>query len=119
MTLTELTASVATKALTYLQEVEPDTELTAFPSSIVDFVIEYAIAGCHFPNTLTYTESKKCDILKGSISALAMACNEVLSRVNAEGQTSHGENGVSRQYDGSWISPKLFQGLPNFANTVY
>lgn len=119
MTLTELTSAVSAKALLYLNETDSDNELTSFPVSIVDFVIEYAISGCHFPNTATYTEAVKCDILKNSISQLAMACNEVYSRSAAEGQTSHGENGVSRVYDGSWISPKLFYGLPNFASAVY
>lgn len=119
MTLTELTTTVSTKALLYLTETDPDHGLTAFPSSIVDFVIEYAISGCHFPNTAAYTEAVKCDILKNSVSQLAMACNEVYSRAAAEGQTSHGENGISRVYDSSWVSPKLFYGLPNFASAVY
>lgn len=117
MTMTELTAAVRTKALAYLSDTDPDNELQAFPLSIVDFVIEYAVNGCHFPTT--FTESKKADVLNGSVSSLAMACVDVYSRAGAEGQLSHSENGISRGYDSSWISPKLFRGLPNFVSSVY
>lgn len=117
MTIADLTTAVRAKALLYLTETDPDCELQTFPLSIADFVIEYANNGCHFPTS--YTEAQRGDILNTSLASLAMACVDVYSRAGAEGQLSHSENGISRNYDTSWISPKLFRGLPNFASSVY
>ena len=48
MTIQELTTTVQTKATTYLTE--EGEAITTFPSSIVDFVIEYAVNESHFPS---------------------------------------------------------------------
>lgn len=34
---------------------------------------------------------------------------EIYQRIGAEGEQSHSENGISRVYDGSWISSKLLE----------
>ena len=110
-TIKELTDYVSEKAKSYLEETEE--KIDKFPSSIVDFVIEYAMEQCHFP--ISFSEKQKVDALDKCKTALAMACNEVYARIGSEGQTGHSENGISRSYDGTWISPKLLSGLPNYA----
>lgn len=114
MTVQELTTSVQTKALAYMTETGETLE--SFPSSIVDFVVEYAIAESHFPSS--FTDEQIGTRLNRCVSSLAMACIEVYSRVAAEGQTDHNENGVSRSYDGAWISTRLHDVLPNYVEVI-
>lgn len=109
-TIQELTEYVSGKAKQYLEETGEITK--NFPSSIVDFVIEYATEQCHFPKN--FTDNQKVAILKKHKNALAMACNDVYAKAGAEGQTGHSENGINRSYDSAWISPKLLSGLPNY-----
>lgn len=113
-TFDELNQYVAEKAKSYLSET--DTQIEKFPQSIVDFVVEYAIECCHFPNW--YTEERKVGVLAQYKTSLAMACNDVFSKTGAEGQVGHNENGTSRTYETSWITPRLLCGLPNFANVI-
>ena len=114
MTIQELTTSVQTKALTYITE--SGETLASFPSSIVDFVIEYAINESHFPTD--YKDEQIADRLKCCTNALAMACIEVYSRLGAEGESKHDENAISRTYDGAWISTRLHDVLPNFVGVI-
>ncbi len=114
MTLQELTTQVQNKASAYVTET--GEEITTFPLSIVDFVIEYAINESHFPSD--YKEEQITQRLSRCVSALAMACVEVYSRTGAEGERSHSENGVSRQYDGAWISSRLHDVLPNYVGII-
>ena len=109
-TIQELTNYVSEKAKSYLEET--GETLDKFPTSIVDFVIEYSLEQCHFP--ISFSENEKVKALEKCKNSLAMACNEVYSRVGSEGQTGHSENGISRSYDGSWISPKTLSCLPNY-----
>lgn len=111
-TMDKLNEYVAQKAKQYLNEGGEAVE--TFPSSIVDFVIEYVSNGCHFP--AHFTESNVVADLSRNKNALAMACVDVYARMGAEGQSAHGENGISRTYDGSWISPKLLRVFPNYAH---
>lgn len=111
-TIQELTVYVADKAKEYLAET--GTSVNKFPTSIADFVIEYAMEQCHFPRT--YTEEKTVAVLEKYKNTLAMACNDIYAKAGAEGQNSHSENGISRAYDSSWITPKLLSGLPNYVN---
>lgn len=110
-TMLELTEYVRKKAKEYV--VETGEEMEQFPLSIVDFVIEHVSQNCHFPS---HFEEKNIvsDLSKGK-NNLAMACVEVYARAGAEGQNSHSENGISRGYDGSWISPKFYGAFPNYA----
>ena len=110
VTIQELTTYVSEKAKSYLEETGETIE--KFPSSIVDFVIEYATEQCHFPRS--FTEERKVEVLGESKNTLAMACNEVYAKIGAEGQKSHSENDIGRVYDSAWISPKLLSGLPNY-----
>lgn len=112
-TMNELAEAVSAKALLYLNETDED--ISKFPISIVDFVLEYATRVCHFPNH--YSDNDKAKTLSNYVSTLAMMCNNVYSKIGAEGETSHSEGNTNRTYDSSWISPKLISALPNFVNT--
>lgn len=111
-TIQDLTYYVSNKAREYLMET--GETCSKFPTSIADFVIEYATGQCHFPKH--YTEKQIVLDLSKHKNSLAMACNEIYAKVGAEGQTGHSENGISRSYDSAWISPKLLSGLPNYVD---
>lgn len=109
-TIQELSYFVGDKAREYLEET--GVKIDKFPTSIVDFVIEYVMEGCHFPKN--FTEKQIVTDLARHKNAMAMACNDVYAKAGAEGQNSHSENGISRSYDSAWISSKLLSGLPNY-----
>lgn len=114
MTIEELTSTVQTKACSYLNETGDTVDM--FPSSIADFVIEYAINESHFP--ADYRDDQIAKRLQRCSNALAMACVEVYSKIAAEGEKQHNENGVNRVYDGSWISARLHDVLPNYVGVL-
>ena len=113
-TLVELTEYVRGKAKDYVTET--GETIDAFPLSIVDFVIEHIAQSCHFPS---HFEEKNIvsDLSKGK-TTLAMACVDVYAKAGAEGQKSHSENGVSRTYDSSWISPSIYNAFPNYVTIL-
>jgi hypothetical protein len=113
-TMNELTEYVKSKAKEYLEET--GETIDAFPSSIVDFVIEHISQNCHFPS---HFEEKNIvsDLSKGK-NTLAMACVEIYGKVGGEGQRSHSENGISRTYDSSWISPSIYSAFPNYVTIL-
>lgn len=113
-TMEELTVYVCEKARSYA--LETGEEITTFPMSIVDFVIEHISQNCHFPTHFT-EKNIVAELSKGK-NSLAMACVEVYARAGAEGQNSHSENGISRSYDGSWISPKFYSAFPNYVTIL-
>lgn len=109
----ELISYITEKALAYWNETSDENEkLDTFPSSIVDFVIEYAIARCHFPSH--FTDANILADLEKCKSTLAMACVEVYAKAGAEGEKSHSENGISRTYSDTWIPESLLNKLPNY-----
>lgn len=113
-TIVELTEYVRGKAKEYV--IETGETIDAFPLSIVDFVIEHISQNCHFPS---HFEEKNIvsDLSKGK-NSLAMACVDVYAKSGAEGQRSHSENGVSRTYDSSWISPSIYTAFPNYVTIL-
>lgn len=114
MTIQTLTTTVRTKALAYITD--SGETLSAFPLSIVDFVVEYAINESHFP--ADYTDEQIATRLGRCVNALAMACIDVYSRQGAEGESKHDENAISRTYDGTWISSRLHDVLPNYVGVI-
>ena len=114
MTLNELSEKVQEKAHIYLTD--SGSEIDVFPVSIVDFVVEYATNESHFPSS--YTEEQIATRLSRCVSAMAMACVEVYSRMGAEGEKAHSENAISRTYDGAWISTRLHDVLPNYVEAI-
>lgn len=113
-TMDELTTYVSEKARLYLEETGEVIE--KFPASIVDFVIEYASGGCHFP--AHFRENNMVADLERGKNSLAMACVDIYSKSGAEGQSSHSENGVSRAYDSSWITFDLLSNFPNYVTVL-
>lgn len=113
-TIQELTTYVQDKAKDYYMET--GTEIETFPISIVDFVIEQVSNSCHFPPHFTEKNIVK-DLEKGK-SVLAMACAEIYAKSGAEGQIMHTENGITRMYEKSWITPSLLSHFPNYVNTI-
>lgn len=114
MNIDTLVTKVQSKAHIYAKETGDSKD--CFPSSIVDFVVEYAINESHFP--ADYTEEQIATRLDRCVNALAMACTEVYARIGAEGEQSHSENGVNRVYDGAWISSRLHDVLPNYVGVM-
>lgn len=113
-TIDELAKYVADKSRDYVTET--GEEMKTFPTSIVDFVIEHLTESCHFPSH--FTEQDIVSDLSKVKNTLAMACVEVYARVGTEGQTAHSENGTSRTYDGSWISTRIYDSLPNYVSVM-
>lgn len=105
--------SVKDMATTYLQETGDMGAL--LPSALVDFVYDYAVEICHFPNH--FTEEQIANSLNRNKYVLAMMCQEVYARSEILGEKEHSENGVVRKYDRAWISDALVNALPNFVNT--
>lgn len=110
-TLSQFAELVNEKAKKYLSET--GKELETFPTSIVDFVIEYVKQYCRIP--YSYSEEQVNKILDAHIATIAMACVEVYERACTEGNTSYSENGISRAYDSAWISNAVMFTLPRFA----
>lgn len=111
-TMDSLATDIYAKALLYLKESGEDVD--SFPTSIVDFVIEYAVESCHFPNH--YSDDEIATALDRCKTVMALACQEVYNRAGLEGQKSHTEGSITRVYDSSWISGGLLGALPNFVN---
>lgn len=110
----ELTTYVSEKARQYMEETGEVME--KFPSSIVDFVIEYVVNGCHFPTR--YKEEQVVEMLEKGKNSLAIACVDIYAKIGAEGQKSHSENGTSRSYDSAWITFDLLAHFPNFVEVI-
>ena len=113
-TIVELTEYVRGKAKDYVTETGETME--EFPLSIVDFVIENISNNCHFPSHFT-DKNIVSELSKGK-NTIAMACVDVYAKAGAEGQKSHSENGVSRTYDSSWISPSIYSSFPNYVTIL-
>ena len=113
-TIEELTLYVADKAKLYWEETGDKIE--TFPTSIVDFVIEYASNGCHFPSH--FKESNIVADLEKGKNALAMACVDVYSKAGIEGQIGSSENGTSRTYKSAWITFDLLSHFPNYVHIL-
>lgn len=115
--MNELKNNVKLLALEYWNETSGSEErMEDFPSSIVGFVIEYAMGLCHFPPH--FTEAKKIAIMNNFQNSLAMACVDVYSKAGAEGEKIHSENGISRTYYSSYIDSKLLSRLPNYVTVL-
>lgn len=112
--MSDILATIQSKALSYMTET--GETMDSFPASIVDFVYEYAVNESHFPTD--YSDEQIATRLSRCTNALAMACVEVYSRVAAEGEKQHNENGVNRVYDGAWISSRLHDVLPNYVGVI-
>jgi len=114
MTINELSAMVQEKAHIYVTE--SGDEIEQFPEQVVDYVVEFAINESHFP--LSFSDDKIATRLSRCVNTLAMMCVEVYSRMGAEGEKAHSENAISRTFDGTWISARLIDALPNYVEVI-
>lgn len=64
---------------------------------------------------LRYTDEVEPQYLSTQLK-IAM---ELYSKVGAEGQTSHSENGISRSYETADISPSLISNITPFVRTPF
>lgn len=111
----ELVAYIKTKSVEYWNETDT-FQIESMPTSIVDFVIEFATNSCHFPSY--YTEEMIVSELGRHKNTLAMACNDVIGKIGNEGETAHSEHDITRTYDSAWISKRLLSVLPNYATIL-
>lgn len=111
--LADVKEEVRSKALDYMRE--SGEEMQIFPSALVDFVFDYAVENCHFPNH--YAEEDMAARLKRCVGVIAWACSVVYAKSGAEGEIQHSENGVVRIWDKQMIPDSLLAALPNYVNT--
>lgn len=95
----------------YLEDVETSSGLL---SMLVDLTIEEFKRVRNYPSS--YTEEQIVNDMKKHLNTIAIAVVEVFNKQGAEGQTSHGENGISRTYENAFISNSLFRNVVPFAN---
>lgn len=116
MNVNELRNAIQLQAKTYWNESGDNEQITEFPASIVDFVLEYAINNCHFPQH--FDDNKILAVMEKYKTSLAMACVDVYAKAGAEGEFTHSENGITRQYSNSYIDSRLLRQLPNYVKGV-
>lgn len=76
---------------------------------LIDFVIEKYKQHRNYPGSFTTTSIEE-DIM-AHIGTIAMACVDVFCKVGMEGETSHRENGTTRQYENAYISASVFNDI--------
>lgn len=109
--------NVKDKALLYLKETDSEnTKIDMFPTSIADFVLEYATEKCNFPKH--FTQQNIEDALVRCTNTLAMMCVHMYLKIGVEGNTSYSANGITRVFDSSFIPDELLMRLPNYVNTL-
>lgn len=112
----ELALYINSKATEYWNETGL-VKIDRMPSSVVDFVIETFFNVCNFPSS--YSDNAKAKRLYNFKNAMAMACVDIYAKAGNEGQTVSIESDEHRTYETSWITPRLFNGLPNFAKAPF
>jgi len=81
---------------------------------LIDFVVEKYKQHRNYP--LTATDEAIEDDLYNHISTIAMAVVDMYSKMGAEGETSHTENGVTRKYESAYISTSIFIDVLPYVN---
>lgn len=66
-----------------------------------------------------FSEQTPPDVLPDRYNSwIFRACMELISKMGAEGETEHSENGVTRYYGAGTLSPQLLQELTPIAKVV-
>ena len=110
---------IKAKAKLYLAETDDEEVISdefVFPTTIADFVLEYAYNQCHFPQHFSKLDKEKA--LENHVSSIAMACADVYLKIGFEGQKEYSSNGYQRVFKSEWITPSLLSNLPNYVNTI-
>lgn len=83
---------------------------------LIDFVIEKYKQHRNYP--LHTAEEVIENDLYNHISTIAMAVVDMYSKMGAEGELSHTENGVSRKYESAYISSSIFIDVLPYVNIL-
>ena len=81
---------------------------------LIDFVIEKYKQHRNYP--MSFTDKTIEDDLNNHITTIAMAVIDMLNKLGAEGEISHTENGVSRQYENAYVSTNIFYDVLPYVN---
>ena len=92
------------KILGTLKSVLTARDFDTFDDAYLTYEINRAIAEINRCRRFTPTASKKYDAKYEYL--IIPFCISAIAKIGAEGQTSHSENGVSRQYGSSMDYPK-------------
>lgn len=112
----ELLEMINTKATQYWNETDDSEPIEKFPSSIIDIVVESYINYINFPKS--FDEEQIVSELSGYKNKIASECVTVYSKAGAEGELTHTENGITRQYDSSWLSKGAYDGVATYATVI-
>lgn len=83
---------------------------------LIDFVVEKYKQHRNYP---LYTKDDAInDDLYSHISTIAMAVVDMYAKMGAEGEKSHSENGVTRQYESAYISTSIFIDVLPYVNIL-
>ena len=81
---------------------------------LIDFVIEKFKQRRNYP--ARFTDEKIEQDLINHKTTIAMAVVDMYSKIGAEGEKSHTENGVTRQYESAYISSSIFIDVLPYVN---
>lgn len=98
---------------TYCDEIPELKKLGRKPSTLlIDFCIDKFKSIRNYPNTFN-AEKIEADLYANK-SVIAMAIIDLFNKEGAEGESSHSEGGISRQYESSFISGAIFKDVLPF-----
>lgn len=109
------TTDLTTKVQTYINSIDELAGQTPSPM-LIDFVVEKFKQHRNYP--LHFTDSIIEDDLYKHISTIAMAVVDMISKMGAEGEESHSENGVTRKYESAYISTNIFIDVLPYVNIL-
>lgn len=81
---------------------------------LIDFVVEKYKQHRNFPYAMTDDVIEQD--LYNHMSTIAMAVVDLYSKLGAEGEISHTENGVTRQYENAYVSTSIFNDVLPYVN---
>lgn len=105
--------NLITKVEEYINFI-PDMQDEKVNPMLVDFVIEKFKQRRNYPST--FTDEIIENDLSEHLSTMAMAIVDMLNKLGAEGEQSHTENSVTRQYESAYISTSIFCDVLPYVN---
>lgn len=83
---------------------------------LIDFVIEKYKQHRNYPKTFS-EEKIEADMVE-HLSTMAMAVVDMFMKTGAEGEKSHKENNISREYENAYISISVFNDVLPYVNIL-
>lgn len=102
-------------AQNYIQTI-PDLTGQTISLLLAKFVVEKYKEHRNFPSH--FTEERILADMNAHTSTIAMAIVDVYMKLGAEGELSHTENGITRQYENAYISSNVFSNINPYVNTI-